>query len=32
MIKMKLFYAAVTDLFFIGKIGSFAKAVGSKVV
>jgi len=29
---MKIFYAAVTDLFFIGKIGSFAKAVGSKVV
>ena len=29
---MKTFYAAVTDLFFIGKITSFAKAVGSKVV
>ena len=28
----KLFYAAVTDLFFIGKISSFAKAVNSKVV
>ena len=28
----KIFYAAVTDLFFIGKITSFAKAVGSKVV
>ena len=29
---MKIFYAAVTDLFFIGKIGSFAKAVNSRVV
>ena len=29
---MKIFYAAVTDLFFIGKITSFAKAVNSKVV
>ncbi len=29
---MKLFYAVVVDLFFIGKITSFAKAVGSKVV
>ena len=29
---MKIFYAAVTDLFFIGKITSFAKAVGSKVI
>jgi hypothetical protein len=28
----KIFYAAVTDLFFIGKISSFAKAVNSKVV
>ncbi len=28
----KIFYAAVTDLFFIGKIASFAKAVNSKVV
>ena len=30
--SMKLFYAVVTDLFFIGKIGSFTKAVNSKVV
>ena len=29
---MKIFYAAVTDLFFIGKISSFAKAVNSRVV
>lgn len=29
---MKLFYAVVVDLFFIGKITSFAKAVESKVV
>ena len=29
---MKIFYAAVTDLFFISKIGSFAKSVSSKVV
>ena len=29
---MKLFYAVVVDLFFIGKITSFAKAAGSKVV
>lgn len=28
----KLFYAVVTDLFFIGKISSFAKAVEAKVV
>lgn len=32
MTFMKIFYAAVTDLFFISKISSFAKAVNSKVV
>jgi len=30
--NIKLFYAVVVDLFFIGKITSFAKSVGSKVV